>query len=326
MAHGRRWELVSNKLAVASMTAMLAGGLLTGAAKAEEEGRHSTGGSPTATEPTDPNTGAISLWAGVDFYNEYIWRGIPQQDQGLIMQPAATVTASLWSNDDWAFSAFVNTWNSVHSQNTGYSGVTGGWYEGDWAFGASVATPGGFTVTPSFVMYHSPNGSWADTQEMDVNIAYNDAPLWGDTSIPGWAGLKPYALFAFETSGGADILGKGGDLGTYLELGISPSFTLIQSKDYPVTISFPMKVGLSLDKYYEYTDGSGSTKNPTFGYFDGGVMFSIPLAFIPSQFGAWEAHAGVHFVELNSSYVHNVVGSGYDEFRILGTAGVSMTY
>ena len=303
------------------MAVMFAGGALVGVARADN-----ATATAAAAEPASPNTGAISVSAGVDFISQYIWRGIPQQDQGVILQPTATITASLWSRGDWSLNVFVNSWNSVHSTNAGYPGVTGGWYEGDWTFGASVTTPGGFTVTPSFVIYHSPNNSFTETQEIDVNIAYDDSPLWGDTGIPDWSGLQPYVLLAVETAGGADSLGTAGDLGTYLELGIAPGFTLIQSKNYPVTLSFPMKLGLSIDKYNEYVDASGATQNPTFGSFDGGIMFSVPLTFIPVQFGEWEAHAGVHFVQLNNSYVHNVVGSGYDALRILGTAGISMSY
>lgn len=323
MAHGRRWELVSNKLAVASMLAMLAGGMLAGAAGAADE-PSKTMEHDGATAPADPNTGALSISAGVDAVSEYWFRGIPQQDQGVILQPYATITASLWSNDEFSLSAFVGVWNSVHSE---HPGVTGGWYEADWIFGASVGLPAGFTLTPSFIIYHSPNGAWVETQEMDLTLAYNDSPLWGETGIPGWAGLQPYATLAFETAGGADSLGKAGDLGTYVELGITPAFTLIQSKDYPVTLKFPLKVGLSIDSYYEYTDvSSGSAENPTFGYFDGGIMAYVPLAFIPAEFGSWDLHGGVHFIVLNGDYIDNTIGSGYDELRIVGTVGIGMTY
>jgi hypothetical protein len=98
-----------------------------------------------------------------------------------------------------------------------------------------------------------------------------------------WA-LNPYVLFAGEF----DNTALGTDEGVYTEFGARPSFTILDSETYPVTMALPLKVGLSGGDYYEGVNGD----DDTFGYFAGGPVFSVPLAFIPSDYGAWSVSAG----------------------------------
>ena len=76
----------------------------------------------------------------------------------------------------------------------------------------------------------------------------------------------------------------------------------------------------------------GVLEDDTFGYLDIGLDFSMPLSFVPAQFGSWEAAAGVHFLLLGDS-TETIsgnqgtwgVGSG-DDFEVIGTFGISMSY
>ena len=110
----------------------------------------------------------------------------------------------------------------------------------------------------------------------------------------------------------------GPDEGIYVELGANPGLTLNDSEKYPVSLTFPIKVGLSGDDYYEDETGN----DDTFGYASGGLKFGVPLAFIPEDYGTWSATAGVTFMVLgkNTGDVNN------EDFWTIGTWGVSMTY
>ena len=70
-----------------------------------------------------------------------------------------------------------------------------------------------------------------------------------------------------ELSGQAD---GGSEEGTYVELGVGPSWPL---GGKGVTIGIPVKLGLSLQDYYE-ADGEDNK----FGYFDIGALFTVPFA------------------------------------------------
>ena len=99
-------------------------------------------------------------------------------------------------------------------------------------------------------------------------MSYNDAKLLGPFA------LNPSFLVAFELDGQADA---GSQKGVYAQIGIAPGYTFFAESAYPLAVSVPLAVGLSLSDYYEFGTGS----DETFGYFSGGVSVSVPLAFIP---------------------------------------------
>jgi hypothetical protein len=49
-----------------------------------------------------------------------------------------------------------------------------------------------------------------------------------------------------------------------------------------------VKLGLSLDDYYEISESN----EDTFGYASTGAKLSFPLTFIPEDYGAWSAAGG----------------------------------
>ncbi len=121
-------------------------------------------------------------------------------------------------------------------------------------------------------------------------------------------------MLAFELNGQAD---GGTDQGTYLELGVRPVVKLIDAPKYPLSLAIPVKLGLSVKDYYE-----GPTGSNNFGYFDTGLIASVPLAFMPAK-TAWEVHGGVDFLWLGD----NLRLLNHDEgFKPVGILGLSVTY
>ncbi len=272
--------------------------------------------------PAGPNTGAVSFTLGVDFTTAYFYRGIIQENQGLIMQPYADATFQLTD----ALSVYLGTWNSIQDNLAGSD-----WYESDFFVGASYSLSECLSVDLSYIWLYGPSGGGEFTQEINIGVAYDDSGLWGD----GFDGLQPYVLVGIETSGGSDMGGLhgSGSKGTYLELGVAPSFTVVESASSPITLTIPVTVGLGWDYYEAFSDATpGVLEDDTFGYLDIGLDFSMPLSFVPAQFGSWEAAAGVHFLLLGDS-TETIsgnqgtwgVGSG-DDFEVIGTFGISMSY
>lgn len=311
MTHGRTFGLAA--------AALFAVGATFNVASAQEE---------VVIEEAGPNLGAISLAASVDWTNEYWFRGIPQEDQGFILQPGLDIGIALYSGDTFSVDAYVGTWNSLHFDAPTGTGTFGCWFEADWYIGLAIGLPYGFGLDVSYVNLYGPNVGAQFAEEIDVNISWDDSEVWGDTGIPGWTGLQPYALFAFETEAGSDYGAVVQEQGIYLELGIAPGFTLIESADYPVDVSIPLTLGLGLDDYYQYADvASGAARDEDFGFFDAGIVASMPLAFVPADYGSWSVSAGIHFLFTNEDFVQGTLGApNYDEFRIVGTVGIAMEY
>lgn len=273
---------------------------------------------PAADKPAEekgPNTGRVSLSAGVDFPTDYYFRGIFQEDDNYIIQPYGEVGFKLFESsgvlNDVSF--VLGTWNSLHG---GVSGVDGPnadpkiWYESD--FYAKVATTWFEDLSASaiYTAYMSPNDRFTTVQELALGLGYNDAKLLGPLA------LNPSVLLAFEVKGQADA---GNSRGVYLQLGISPGVTLFEKSAVPLTLSFPILAGLSLSEYYEF----GTGEDDTFGYFQAGVGASIPLSFIPRDFGSWQLKASLAWLRLgdNLRAVNN-----NDRNEIIGTIGIAFSY
>lgn len=283
-----------------------------------------------------PNLGRVSLSLASDFVTGYYFRGIAQEAQGLIWQPAVEVGFSLSENSDNLVSSLSlvgGIWGSLHSEGTGAVSGPSKWYEADLYAGIAMTLGDSFSSNVLYTAYTSPNGAFNDVEEVSIDLAYDDSALWADQglfSLSGFDGFQPYILFAFEVNDQAD--GGNGNAagfneGTYLELGVSPSMLLIDSENQPITMSVPVALGLSLEDYYEFTDSTGARTDESFGYLKVGLLFSTPITAIPSDFGSWEAYAGVDFLFIGESAAQaNNTGRDDIGFEVIGSFGISMGY
>lgn len=234
---------------------------------------------------------------GVDFMTSYVFRGIYQEDHGTIMPPYFDLGVALGKG----VSLNVGNWNSLHSGPSGHSGKGNAWYEADY-YGSVTFTAGKLKPGVLFTSYTSPNDAFGAVHELAGVLAYDDS----GSAFP----LSPKVVVGTELHGQAD---GGAGRGTYLELGIKPALKAANA----LTFYVPVKVGLSLNDYYE-----GPTGSNRFGYFDTGVIASVPLGFL-SGTGSWEAHAGVDFLWFGDNM--KLLNSG-DGFKPVGVFGVSFAY
>jgi hypothetical protein len=238
----------------------------------------------------------VVVTTGFDFATAYMFRGIYQEDSGTV----APVYADVAVNLDKGVTLNFGNWSSLHSGPSGHGGHGNAWYESDY-YGSATFTFGKVKPGVLFTSYTSPNDVFATVHELAGVLVFDDS----SSPFP----LSPKAIIGFELGDGqAD---GGSNKGTYLELGIKPALKAAPK----LTVYVPVKVGLSVKDYYEGVTGSNR-----FGYFDTGIIASVPLAF---GGGSWELHGGVDFLWLGDNMA--LLNSG-DDFKPVGIIGMTFTY
>jgi hypothetical protein len=260
-----------------------------------------------------PNRGRVSLSFNNDFVTAYFFRGILQERNGFIWQPSLDIGINLYEGEGalTSLDIGVGTWNSVHSNKTGESGSgPTNWYESDVYPSLSATFVERVETSLTYQVYTSPNGAFATIQNLDLGLAFDDSELWGDAPFS----LSPSALLSFEL----DRTNFGEEEGVFLGFELEPAYVLLDGEEYPITVAAPLALGLSLSDYYE--DESG---DDTFGYFSFGLGFSVPLAFIPEDFGSWSTSIGIDVYVLGDNLKE--FNEGDSPFPV-GILGVLMEY
>jgi hypothetical protein len=240
-----------------------------------------------------------------------MFRGIRQDDTKVMIWPAADLGLSVYSGDGALKSAAVDlgTWNSLHTGNAGLEGASKKmWYESDFYTSLSLGFGGGVSLGTTYTAYTSPNAGFTTVKELMLRLGVDDSAALGK------AALKPYGIVAFEfaTDPGVGQADAGLNAGRYLELGVGPAWAGSRA-----SLTFPVKVGLSLANYYEL-DGV----DHKFGYFSASAIGSVPLK-IPASYGSWNVHAGVEFQQLGTT---TKAFNGGDAQKVIVSGGVGLSY
>jgi hypothetical protein len=265
-----------------------------------------------AQEPTDPNPGNMTVSGGIDFLNAYMFRGIRQDDSGLITWPYADFGLAVYSGDGGLKSVGINvgTWNSLHTGPTGSENTTNGklWYESDFYATFALGFGGGVSLGTTYTAYTSPNSAFTTVKEFAFKLGADDSAYLGR------AALKPYALFAFEfdTEEGRGQADGGLNAGKYLKLGVAPGYAASKA-----SIAFPLKLGLSLGDYYEL-----GGVDSTFGFFSVAGIVTVPLGGTTSL-GAWNIHGGVEYQALGETTKAINLDEGS---KVIGSFGIGFSY
>lgn len=264
--------------AAAAWAVLLASVLFAAAARAEVAPAD-TGQSLSAPEDADPQArGALSIRFDSTFTTAYLWRGVINQRDGLIWQPSVELSMNLFgSADGWVRSvdAGVGTWLTLHTEDAGaYAPGTDGLYETDYYPNLGVEWAGGLTTALTYYFYTSPNDSFDTIEELAVDLAWDDSEVFG-----AWA-MNPTATLSFETKRSAFGDGKGASLEFGIEPGAEVTLPFDGAGNWPVGVTVPLRLGLSIDSYYD--DG---VRDETFGYFLFGLHASVPVACVPARFG-----------------------------------------
>ncbi len=272
----------------------------------------------------DPNTGSVTVSGALDFSNAYMFRGIKQETEGLVMWPYLDVGLTLYEGEGSLRTFGVNfgTWNSLHA-----SGPTGTdnprnhklWYESDFYTTIGFGLPHGVGLGITYTAYTSPNDAFSSIKEVAFKLG------WDDSDTRGGKALRPYTVIAFETDtatrqGQAD---GGVFWGTYLELGIAPGYEL----PWGASISVPLKAGFSLSDYYEHPV---SGFDDSFGFASLAGIVTVPFTEMPTRLGHWNLHGGVEVLKLNRTtraFLNDVSDEGrLKSWKTVYTLGLGFTY
>jgi len=239
----------------------------------------------------------------IDFPKVYFFRGIRQEaDPKLTTFVAGDLGISLLSDGSGGVTtAGINlgTWNAFMTGSSGSDGPQdGAFYESDLYAGLTLGFGNGVSITPMFTAYTSPNDMFKTVKEISFKVAHANR-------------AATYALVAFEIggddSGQADA---GSELGTYLELGIGPSWGIADGR---ATLAVPIKLGLSLKDYYEL-----GGEDQKFGYLVGGALITVPFAD-----GKANIHGGVDFYGLGDA---TKAANNGDAGEVIWSIGLGVTF
>jgi len=267
---------------------------------------------PAAAQSVDPNPGALTISGFTDLANAYMFRGIRQEDENLIVWPSFDLGIALHSGDGLLKSVGVNigTWNSLHKGLSGSAGPSGKlWYESDFYATLGVGFGGGVALSTTYTAYTSPNSMFSTVKEIAVKTTADVKDI------------KPYALIAFEldTAPGMGQADAGENAGTYVEFGAAPGYTRPRW-----SVAIPIKVGLSARDYYELNTGSAQAAyvDHAFGYFSVAGVATVPLGGT-TRFGAWNGHGGVEFQKLGDTTTDFNQGK---DTKVIVSGGIGFTY
>lgn len=264
----------------------------------------------SAAQGADPNRGRITFIGGYDFASAYMFRGLLREDTEVVMWPYAEAAVELFSGDEGLknITLHLGTWNSLHTGVTGYNDGLGKlWYESDLYGTLGVRFGPDITASATYTAYMSPNNSFSTIKEIAFKVAVDDA---GSTGIA----LRPYGLVAFEldTLPGVRQADRGLNAGTYFEAGVAPGWI-----DPGFRIEFPIKVGLSLDDYYELAG-----VDQRFGFLSIGAVGTVPIS-QSTAYGSWNIHGGIEFLSLgNTPEAFN----GGDQTKLVASIGIGLSY
>jgi len=220
-----------------------------------------------------------SFAAGVDFSSHFVSFGSDVWGGGANFSPfSAKSTAFAHGTLTCAFtpefSGFINVWSDLNDNVD--SGLGGPIQEIDLNTGLNY-TWNKFTFGATYAYWQFGGGA---EKAIEVSASFNDA----DTLIKGFA-FNPSFLAHYRYDVTGDLHETNACV---LQVGISPSFTFLSDTEYPITLSIPAALGYFTDAY---AGGNGAG----IGYVDVGVTASVPLAFIPKDYGTWTASANLTY-------------------------------
>jgi len=262
---------------------------------------------PISAQESAPPAGRVAVAGGIEFLNAYSFRGVRQDDTGVVMWPYVTLGLRVYEGSGGlkALRVGAGTWNSLHTGIAGTDGPSGErWYQSDIHTTLDVGLAGGVTVGTTYRAYTSPNDMFTTVKEAAVKVAVDDRAALGRAAV------RPYALVAFEldTSPGIGQVDGGFEAGKYLEVGATPEYSRRR-----ISVAFPMKLGLSVGGYYEL---AGSDRR--FGYFSASSLVTVPLGG-RTALGVWNVHGGVEYQTLGEA---TRVFNGDERSIVIGSIGV----
>lgn len=246
----------------------------------------------TADEPAPP----VTITGAIDFPSTYFFRGIRQEaDPAFTMQPGVNVAFAAGEG----LTLNVGSWNSIHTGST--KDGPGAFYESDF-YASAAFSAGAISPTVTYTAYMSPADAFGTVHELSVGLGFDDS----ESAFP----LAPALTLAFEL--GDNSADGGTSKGIFLELGVTPGIPM--GDDAPVSLTVPVRLGLSAKDYYENPITGEDSK---FGYFSIGLNASVPLS------ANLDLHGGVTVFTFGDTLE---LFNNDDKAQVIGSVGIGFSF
>ena len=264
----------------------------------------------SAQQSASTEAGAVDVAASIEFVNQYVFRGVRQNSDGIAMWPAIGVGMTVHSGDGALKRVRVGGGflSSLHTGDTGSGGPTGkAWYESRVSGSVALNFAGAVSLETSYTAFTSPNEMFTTVNEVTVKGAIEGRRM------PGGLALDPYVLAAFELGAdpGEGQLDGGQRAGKYLEIGIEPKYAIGRA-----TLSVPVAVGMSMSDYYEL-----AMNDHAFGFTTLGGVVAVPLR-QSSAFGSLSVRGSVRYGVLGTT---TKAFNGGDRSFVAGSIGLALS-
>jgi hypothetical protein len=273
----------------------------------------------SAVEPAAPQS-RVHFLLQVDVSDHYITpRGLNVENEGVVFQPLLLSFWNLYSDK----SSFVNDvsltlgmWSSVHTEVSGPD--PGHWNEWDPIFGLSLGLGDYVKFETNYTAFKSMVDAYPTSHHLELKLKLDDSKWLGAFA------LNPYVAFWKELDNKATVVfdPTTSDESYYFTVGINPSV-----KAGPVKFEFPTYINIVDSEFYQQMDGSdGGSGIAVFGTE---IKASVPLMFIPQEYGFWTAYAGVKYYHLGNKGLKDgniVLGGGDRDDLVQFHAGLSIFF
>ncbi len=271
---------------------------------------------PALAQEVEADETKISFAGGVDYNTHFVSYGFDVWGVGTDFGDDATLNP--WAEvavDFGAFSLFVGTWWDVNTN--GAASIGGQIQEIDVYYGLGFDV-GDFSFGVTYQDWVYAGG--VETI-LDFSVGYDDSELWGDF-MGGEFALSPSLVVHNRLSStNIDAVPGGDENSTVLVFSIEPGFQLVDSEDYPISLSIPVSVGYFLEEGFHGAKSDGTVTDDGFGYVSIGANLSMPLTFIPAEYGSWSAGAGLTYYMTDEDVIDNE-----DDNFLTGTIGFSVSF
>jgi hypothetical protein len=275
---------------------------------AAHAGTETTAAPAKEVVPPAPPASAIDLLLDVELSSEYVTpRGMIVHDEGLTIQPLLLAFVNLYKGDGFIDSAKIvgGVWNDYSTSPVSVNAPWGTspkthWTEIDPIFGVSVGFLKHLTLDVTYTAFVEQILNIGTSNHLDTKLTLDDSE-W----LKGFA-LHPYFEYWQELTGKATdadvpeaVFGPSRNSGPnpqpgssyYFDVGIDPQYTFGPKVLGGLKIEAPCSVLLPNERFYGTYYGPASTV----GLFELGVKATVPITFIPPNYGHWSVHAGFNY-------------------------------
>ncbi len=229
----------------------------------------------------------------------YTPRGLISSKNGISMQPLLIIFVQAYKSDTGPLNELkfnFGVWNDIDTGTNGtpaaFGGKPGNWDEIDGFAGVEAKIYKDWKLDAEETFFRSQTDSYATSTNFDFKATYLDH-WFGDSGFS----INPYAEVFVETSRKATVAFNVStdDRGFYGSFGFDPTYKF---KSIPLTLELPTYGNFVSEDFYQRSNGTPGGCG--LAVVSTELKGTVPLAFIPIQYGAWSAYAGISYFHLDN--------------------------